>query len=377
MPRAFAVGKLPPAILERMLASIPLEDERVRIGPQLGEDAAAIAFDDVYLVAKTDPITFATEHIGWYAVHINANDVAVMGARPRWFLAALLLPEGQTDATLVEGIFHDMVNACRELGITLCGGHTEITYGLDRPVIVGHMLGEAPRERLVHKRMEVGDRILLTKGVAIEGTAILAREKAQELSACEATLLARARRFLFDPGISVVREALRAVAVARVHAMHDPTEGGVIGGLCELAAAGGMGMHIWRDRIRVLPETEIFCRHLGLDPLRLIASGALLIVAPPDQCPTILEALRQEGIEAAEIGEVRERSYGLKMEMKDTLVELAFPERDEIARIFEVTPSESRSSSIEALPFTRDSRRPHAPTGSYEDLPEAKPRPSP
>ncbi len=355
MPRAFAVGKLPPGILERMLAIIPIEDERVRVGPRLGEDAAAIAFDDAYLVVKTDPITFATEHIGWYAVHINANDVAVMGARPRWFLAAVLLPERQTDADLVERIFQDMVSACRELGITLCGGHTEITYGLDRPVVVGHMLGEVPRERLVQKRMEVGDRILLTKGVAIEGTAILAREKALELSGCEATLLARARRFLFDPGISVVREALRAVAVARVHAMHDPTEGGVIGGLCELAAAGGMGMHIWRDRIRILPETEIFCRHLGLDPLRLIASGALLIVAPPDQCPAIIEALRQEGIEATEIGEVKERSYGLKMEVDGELVEIAFPERDEIARIFEVAPLEPREISTEASKFERGS----------------------
>ncbi|GBC83533.1 Hydrogenase expression/formation protein HypE [bacterium HR10] len=340
-PRAFAVGKLPPDVLQRALAAIPVEDERVKIGPRLGEDAAAIAFGDVYLVAKTDPITFAAERIGWYAVHINANDVAVMGARPRWFLAALLLPEGKTDAALVDHTFRDILSACRELGITLCGGHTEVTYGLDRPVVVGHMLGEVPREKLVEKRMEPGDRVLLTKGIAIEGTAILAREKAAELaSVCEAGLLERARRLLFDPGISVVREALRAVEVAHVHAMHDPTEGGLVGGLCELAAAGGVGLHIWRDRIPLRPETDVICRHLGLDPLRLIASGALLIVAPPDQCSRIGDALRSEGIEVAEIGEVRERAYGLKLEVDGEPIELTFPERDEIARVFETIPSE-------------------------------------
>ncbi len=338
MSRAFAVGKLPPSVLQRALARIPIEDERVRIGPRVGEDAAAIAFGETYLVAKTDPITFAAERIGWYAVHINANDVAVMGARPRWFLAALLLPEAKTDAALVEQIFQDILSACRELGVTLCGGHTEITYGLDRPMIVGHMLGEVARERLVEKRMEPGDHILLTKGVAIEGTAILAQEKASEfISDGEAALVERARRFLFDPGLSVVREALRAVEVARVHAMHDPTEGGVIGGLWELAVAGDVGMHIWKERIRIWPETETLCRRFGLDPLRLIASGALLIVAPPQECSKIIEALRQEQIEVAQIGEVREKAYGLKLDMEGEVIELTPPERDEIARVFEAS----------------------------------------
>lgn len=338
MSRAFAVGKLPPSVLQRMLAQIPIEDDRVRIGPRVGEDAAAIALGETYLIAKTDPITFAAERIGWYAVHINANDVAVMGARPRWFLAALLLPEEKTDAALVEQIFQDVLSACRELGVTLCGGHTEITYGLDRPVIVGHMLGEVPRERLVEKRMEPGDHILLTKGIAIEGTAILAREKASELmSDGEVALVERAGRFLFDPGLSVVREALRAVEVARVHAMHDPTEGGLVGGLWELAVAGDVGMHIWKERVRIWPETEALCRRFGLDPLRLIASGALLIVAPPQECSKIIEALRREQIEVAQIGEVREKAYGLKLEVEGKLIELTPPERDEIARVFEAS----------------------------------------
>ncbi len=334
--RVFPVGKLPPDVLERALSKISSEDDRVCIGPRLGEDAAVIAFGETYLIAKTDPITFATERIGWYAVHINANDVAVMGARPRWFLATLLLPEGRTDHELVDQIFDDLVSACHELGITLCGGHTEITSGLDRPVVVGHMLGEVSPDRLVEKKMEPGDQILLTKGVAIEGTAILAREKASELaSGCAAHLLERAQRLLFDPGISVVREALRAAEVARVHAMHDPTEGGLIGGLCELAAVGQVGLHIWKERIRILPETEAICGALGLDPLRLIASGALLIVAPPEECSKIVQALQEQGTEVALIGEVRPKTYGLKLEAEGRLLDLQFPERDEIARVFE------------------------------------------
>jgi hydrogenase maturation factor len=214
---------------------------------------------------------------------------------------------------------------------------------LDRPVIVGHMLGEVPRERLIEKRMEPGDHILLTKGIAIEGTAILAREKAAELiSGGDAALVERAARFLFDPGLSVVREALRAAEVARVHAMHDPTEGGLVAGLWELAIAGDVGMHIWRERIRIWPETEVLCRRFGLDPLRLIASGALLIVAPPPECAKIIKALREEQIDVAQIGEVREKAYGLKLEVAGELIELTPPDRDEIARVFEASES-SRS----------------------------------
>ncbi|UCC65859.1 MAG: hypothetical protein JSV36_22485, partial [Anaerolineae bacterium] len=223
------LGKLPHEQLAHLLERYATDDPHLLVGPGLGEDATVIDlghdFGDRLLVAKTDPITFASDEIGWYAVNVNANDVACMGATPRWFLATLLLPEGRTDDALVERIFGQIGRACAALGISLAGGHTEITYGLDRPIVVGHMLGEVARDRLVTTSgAQVGDVLLLTKGIAVEATAIIAREKAEELAGrFSAGFLARCQSFLRDPGISVVRDAQAALAAGRVHAMHDPT----------------------------------------------------------------------------------------------------------------------------------------------------------
>ncbi len=324
-------GKLPPDILARLLGRAPQRDPRVVVGPRVGEDAAVLDFGDRYLVAKSDPITFAAERIGRYAVEVNANDVATLGARPRWFLATILLPDG--NPALVESIFSDVLAACEERGITLCGGHTEITPGLDRPIVAGQMLGEVEKERLVRKeQMRPGDAVLLTRGVALEGTAILAREKTAELAGrVDAAMLERARDLLFRPGISVVGDALAAAAAARVHGMHDPTEGGLIGGLYELAVAAGAGVSVERARIPVLPETEAVCAALGLDPLRLIASGALLIAAAADDAARVMEALTARGTPAAVIGRVVAAEEGLRLDGAS----FEFPERDEITRAFQ------------------------------------------
>jgi hydrogenase maturation factor len=325
-----AYGKLPPAILDRLLGRIPRRDARVVVGPRIGEDAAVIDFGDRYLVAKSDPVTFAAERIGWYAVQVNANDLATMGARPRWFLATLLLPRG--DPSLAEAVFADLLAACEELDISLCGGHTEVTPGLDRPIIAGHMLGEVEKERLVRKeRIRPGDVVLLTRGVALEGTAILAREKAGELAGrLEAALLERARNLLFRPGISVVADALAACAAAPVHGMHDPTEGGLIGGLYELAAAAAAGLAVDSSRILVLPETAAICSLLDLDPLRLIASGALLIAVAPEDERRVVETLAARGTPVAAIATVMPPAHGLRLDSAP----FAFPDRDEITKLF-------------------------------------------
>ena len=325
-----AYGKLPPAILDGLLARIPRRDARVVVGPRIGEDAAVIDFGDRYLVAKSDPVTFAAERIGWYAVQVNANDLATMGARPRWFLATLLLPRG--DPSLAEAVFADLLAACEELDISLCGGHTEVTPGLDRPIVAGHMLGEVEKERLVRKeRIRPGDVVLLTRGVALEGTAILAREKAGELAGrLEAALLERARNLLFRPGISVVADALAACAAAPVHGMHDPTEGGLIGGLYELAVAAAAGLAVDSSRILVLPETAAICSLLDLDPLRLIASGALLIAVAPEDERRVVEALAARGTPVAAIATVMPPAHGLRLDAAP----FAFPDRDEITKLF-------------------------------------------
>ncbi|MGH7428421.1 MAG: AIR synthase related protein, partial [Candidatus Methylomirabilaceae bacterium] len=143
------VGKLRGAFLAELLAKHVTLDERVVVGPRLGEDAAVLDMGDRYLVATTDPITFVAEDLGWYALVVNANDLAVRGATPRWFLATCLLPEGRTTEATVDALFGQLSAACRHLEVSLIGGHTEITHGLDRPLVVGTMLGEVAKDRLV------------------------------------------------------------------------------------------------------------------------------------------------------------------------------------------------------------------------------------
>jgi hydrogenase maturation factor len=346
MQKPYPLGKLPPEHLAHLLARHAPADPRVVLGPGVGHDAAVIDFGATantqagrYLVAKTDPITFASDEIGWYAVHVNANDVACTGAAPRWFLVTLLLPEGQATPALVDAIFDQIDNACQGLDIALVGGHTEITHGIDHPIVVGCMLGEVSQERLVRPDgARSGDVLLLTKGVAVEGTAIIAREGVSGLngfSGGDESFWERCRGFLHAPGISIVRDAAVATAAGEVHAMHDPTEGGLATGLWELAQAAGVGLEIDEAAIPILPETQALCQPLGLDPLGLIASGALLLAVAPKDTDAVLVALEEAGIAATRIGRVVEPDRGIVLLGETGEHLLPRFERDEIARLFE------------------------------------------
>ena len=334
------VGKLPNELLARLLAGVQQRDPRVLLGPGVGRDAAVIdAGGERLLVAKSDPVTFASDHIGWYAVHVNANDVACMGARPAWFLATLLLPEGAPEEQAAE-VFRQVVEACEGLEIELVGGHTEITYGLHRPIVVGAMLGEVGREALVQPAgAREGDALILTKGIAIEGTAVLAREAGERLEGLgvPGPTLEKAKRYIFEPGISVVPEAVtacRAVGAAggAVHAMHDPTEGGLATALYELAEASGLGVTVEEDTITVLPETQAICSAASLSPQGLLASGALLIVVAEGDCGTALAALTEAGIEARRIGAMAKREAGVIIYGHARAMKAPRFARDEVAR---------------------------------------------
>jgi len=304
--------------------------------PGVGEDAAVIDMGDRWLVAKTDPITFAADEIGWYAVHVNANDIAAAGGVPRWFLSNLLLPEGRTTGALIERIMGQIADACRTLGVVPCGGHTEVTYGLDRPIVVGVMLGEISPDHVVRSGgAQVGDVVLLTKGVAVEGTAIMAREKEAMLQGRFSTFfLSRCKGFLRDPGISVVRDAQVALSAARVHAMHDPTEGGVATGLWELATASGVGLVVDEDAIPVFNETQALCDVLGLDPLGVIASGALLIAVAPADMAAVVSALQTAGVPVAQVAHVVPADQSLVLRSSFGTRPLPRYDQDEIARLF-------------------------------------------
>jgi hydrogenase maturation factor len=332
----FPVGKLPFKTLERLLKRNKIKDPRVIVGPGIGEDAAVIdTGGSRYLIAKTDPITFTADQIGWYAVHINANDIATKGARPLWYLATLLLPEELTTDDLAERIFQDTLKACKSIGVSLVGGHTEITTGLSRPIVVGQMLGEVDKTRLIRTDgARKGDVIVLTKGIAIEGTAVVAREReAEMLQILGERTLARCRRFMHRPGISVLKEALTASQYGSVNAMHDPTEGGLATALHEVAWAARVGLLIRAEAVPVFPETQAICNHYQLDPMGLIASGALLIVAAADQVKNLLSRLREERIPATIIGEVTDKSKGVKLLTAEGLCDLPLYEQDELTKI--------------------------------------------
>lgn len=329
------LGKLPPELLVRLLASSPVDDARVVLGPGIGFDCAVLDMGPSLLVLKSDPITFASDEIGWYAVQINANDIATTGAEPRWFLVTALLPENATTPGLVEQISSQVNSACKELGISVIGGHTEITHGLERPIIMGTLIGEVARDRLVTPRgAQQGDHILVTKGVPIEATSILAREFQDLLRPhlSEKELL-QAADFLHHPGISVVQDARIAMRSGRVHAMHDPTEGGLASALWELAAASNKTIYFDPAAVYIPPISRQICQVFNLDPLATIASGALLLTAPSQDASAIIHDLHQEGIRCMEIGSVAEGEPIVYQKGKKK--PFPRPARDDITKVYE------------------------------------------
>jgi len=307
----------------------------VILGSSIGEDAALVSFGDKILVMTTDPVTGTTSDLGWLSVHINANDVACRGAKPRWFLCDLLLPE-RSNVNLVDSIMRQVDLAAKRLGVAVVGGHTEVTPGLNRPIIVGYMVGIADRKKFVtSSHARPGDDIIMTKSAGIEGTAVLAADFSQRIrSKLGNRLLSRARGL--RQLISVVDDAMIAVQTGGVHAMHDPTEGGLIQGVWEIAEASGVGFKIHETVVPIRPETEKICTLLDVDQLRLMSSGCLLIAADRRKSDSIVANLRRHRIQANVIGIVLPRRNGRKLVGKRGFtIDIGPSERDEIYRVLE------------------------------------------
>ncbi len=335
------IGKLKHDFLKELL---PTRDRNtsVIVGPQLGEDAAVIKLGDNYLVATSDPITFATEDIGWYVVCVNSNDIAAMGAVPKWLLVTLLLPEDATTSAMVRDIMAQITQACTAFDITLCGGHTEVTPAVTQPVVIGQMMGVTHKNALFTSAdARVGDVLILTKGLGIEATAIIARECEEQLrEKCDAQFLEQAKNYLTHPGISVLQDAQIATATGGVHAMHDVTEGGVTTAVYELATAAELGVTVYSDKLLGSPVlygdiTRTLCDMFGLNPLGIISSGAMLIASEPEKGETIRRALGTAGINADIIGKFLPPDHGLWLEdTTGTQQPLPVFETDEIAKLF-------------------------------------------
>lgn len=333
-----STGKLPLKDLKRLLKRYAPGGPGLVVGPSVGIDSAVIDLGgEEYLLAKTDPITFVAEDAGTYAIHINANDIAVMGGTPRWFLAAILLPEAGSTVKSAEAIFSQLGRTCRALGIVLSGGHTEVTPAVNTPVVVGQMLGVVGKGGLVTSSgASPGDDLLLTKGISIEGTSIIARELGEGLvrnGAFSAAFIKRCRNFLKKPGISIAKEASVMLGCGRVHAMHDPTEGGLATGVHELAIASGTGALIDGDAIPVFDETARLAAHLGIEPIGLIASGALLAAVHPEDTAGMIKTLSGAGIMASRIGVVTRKKDGVRITRDGKAGALGIYEKDEITRV--------------------------------------------
>jgi hydrogenase maturation factor len=335
------VGKLKHDFLKELL---PTHDRSAGlvVGPQLGEDAAVIELGDNYLVATSDPITFATEDIGWYVVCINSNDIAAMGAVPKWLLVTLLLPEDATTPAMVRDIMAQLTQACAAFDIALCGGHTEVTPVVTQPVVIGQMMGVTDKNALFTSADAcVGDALILTKGLGIEATAIIARECEERLrEKYDALFLEQAKNYLIHPGISVLKDAQIAIATGGVHAMHDATEGGVATAVYELATAAELGVVVYSDKLLGSPVlygniTRALCDMFGLNPLGVISSGAMLIASEPEKGEAICRALGLAGISADIIGKFLPSAHGLWLEdATGTQQPLPIFQTDEIAKLF-------------------------------------------
>ena len=316
------IGKVTPEDLRAsVLSRTGRDDDSVLTGPRYGEDAAAIDLDGTTLVVSSDPISLATGRIGTLGVYVASNDVAASGADPRWMTVVMFLP----DEADIEPITRQLDETAREVGVAIVGGHSEYAPDRSRPLLSLTCFG--PAERFVPTGgARPGDRVILTKGAGIEGTAILATDFRDVIDAPD-EVFERAATFFDD--VSVVPDA-RAVR-DRATAMHDPTEGGLIDGLLELARASGVALDVDRSAIPVREVTALLCETAGVDPLKIFGSGSLIATVPPDAVEDTLERLAAAGIDAAEIGTVADGDPALHLG-GETILE---PVRDDLYPLWE------------------------------------------
>jgi hydrogenase maturation factor len=301
-------GKVPPEILQKIVfAKLGTSDSDVLLGPKLGEDAAVIRVGEKVIIAATDPITGSISDVGWLSVIVNANDIATFGIRPRWFLVTILLPTDSTPDQLQQ-IVKQIDEVCQNLGIAVAGGHSEITEGIDKPIVVGFMVGMTDEGNYVTSSgARPGDSIIITKTIAMEGTSILATEGEEVLAKkIPATTISHAKNLKSQ--LSVVTEGVAAFETGFVTAMHDPTEGGLSNGLHELCDASNVGFEIYSDAIPVDESTLKICSALDVDPMELISSGCMIICCGKENVNEVVNTIRSRGVSPTVIGQIVEDS---------------------------------------------------------------------
>lgn len=329
-------GKLTNDMLSKMvLSQIEPIREDVLIRPAVGEDCTAVAFGDLACVMTTDPITGSNSHLGRLAVHVCVNDIASSGAKPVGLMLTLLCPEG-TEPETIQQILKEANASATEIGVEILGGHTEITSSVNKMILSATAIGKIETHKLIRTSgANPGDYIYITKYAGLEGTAIIATDKRKDLLELFSNKeLGQAEGLIGS--ISVLKEGLIGSEVG-VTAMHDATEGGVLGAIYELCEAGGVGCSVQMEKFNVLEITQKICDHFHLDPLKLIASGSMVMTVSPDRAGLLESRLSEEGIEFSKVGKIT-NGPDKKIIYGDASVEEVFelidpPESDELYKV--------------------------------------------
>lgn len=322
------LGKVPPASLAaHVFDRVGADLESVRQGPAYGEDAAAIDVETGTLVVSSDPLSLAADRVGTLGVHVACNDVAASGGDPTWLTNIVLLP-GEAEDTVLDRITQQLDETAASVGVSIVGGHSEYNPTLDRPLLTLTCMGMAD-PYVPTGGAQPGDAVLLTKGAGIEGTAILASDFRSELRAADVDrdTIDAAESYYED--IGVTKEA--AIVRDRATAMHDPTEGGLIDGLLELASASEVRLTVDSSTVPIREPTRVLTEEVAVDPLRIFGSGALIATVPKGLVSETIAELRSAGIEATRIGFVQSGEPALILD-DATVTE---PVRDDMYRLWE------------------------------------------
>ncbi|MEN3043731.1 MAG: AIR synthase related protein [Candidatus Hydrothermales bacterium] len=329
-------GKLPIDLLKELIKIIPISSNKVKVKPGPGADASVVDVGSYFAVITQDPITFTEREIGYYSVMVNMNDVLCMGAKPLFYLFTLLIPKGK-DIKEIKNIFREVSSSCRKYKISVIGGHTEITPGLTKFLISGTMIGLRDKKLgIFPKPVKDGDYLLCVKEVPIEGISIIAKEKEKELKKfVDEKLLFKFKNYHRKPGIGIMNEALILLENKNVLALHDPTEGGILNGIYEFCELLNLGVIVYEDKIKVVKETENIFKYFGIDPLKTISSGAILVAVRRDGVQKVVEILSLKKIKYSIIGEFKKKNSGKWLVKKEGKKEKIYSCQDEISKIFD------------------------------------------
>ena len=325
-------GKLDSDVLERIVFDkITYRRDDVLTRSGIGEDCAVIDYGEYECVISTDPITAAIADIGRLAIKVTCNDIASNGIEPVGIVLACMLPVGTTEED-VEQIMEQAGKAAAELKVEIIGGHTEVTNAVNQPVIVSTAVGKGKKWSSQNaENMQPGDYILMTKTAGMEGTGIIARDFGDEV-----------RKFLTEEEVqeavamldqvSVLQEGLIAGKIGTC-GMHDVTEGGILGAVWELCEVGNVGGEVWIDEVPLTAVARKICKAFDIDPLRLISSGSMMIIAAPDKKDQIMKELTEAGIKTTCIGRIKNKEDGVRMKVGRELMEVDPPYMDEIYKV--------------------------------------------